>query len=106
MLTYINLENFKSIQNQQVKLSKINLFIGPNRAGKSTISQAIALLKQSDHIIKWDGNIIHLKDFKNVLCKNYTEPKISIEFGGIFSQYASTNVIDIRKTEYGIHIGI
>ena len=106
MLTYINLENFKSIQGRQVKLSRINLFIGPNRAGKSTISQAMALLKQSDNVIKWDGNIIHLKDFKNVLCKNCTQPKISIEFGGIFSKYALTNIIGVSKAEYGIHIGI
>lgn len=105
MLDYINLENFKTIQNQRINLSKINLFIGPNRSGKSTISQAIALIKQSDNKIQWNGTILNLQSFENVLCKKPYRKKIIIQFGGTFLLDQSFHLI-YPRVNYGIHLGI
>ena len=49
MLTGIGLRNFKAFGNemQEAPLSKITLIYGPNSGGKSSIIQAILMLKQS-----------------------------------------------------------
>ena len=49
MLTGIGLRNFKAFGNemQEAPLSKITLIYGPNSGGKSSIIQALLLLKQS-----------------------------------------------------------
>ena len=53
MLTEITLRNFKSFGDEhKIPLSKINLIYGANSAGKSSIIQALLLLKQSHT----DGN--------------------------------------------------
>lgn len=48
MLTEISVSNFKSFKNRDIiRASKINLFTGANSSGKSTILQAILLIKQT-----------------------------------------------------------
>ena len=49
MLTGIGLRNFKAFgdEMQEAPLSKITLIYGPNSGGKSSIIQALLLLKQS-----------------------------------------------------------
>ena len=47
MLEKINLENFKSARDLQVKLAPLTVLTGLNGSGKSTVLQALALLKQS-----------------------------------------------------------
>jgi len=40
----IHIENFRSVKNLDLKLSKINALIGPNNAGKSNIMRALSLV--------------------------------------------------------------
>jgi predicted ATPase len=47
MLEYIELQNFKSARKLPVKLAQLTVLTGLNGSGKSTVLQAIALLKQS-----------------------------------------------------------
>lgn len=47
MLAAIELENFKSYRKAKLALRPITVLVGPNNAGKSTILQAILLLKQT-----------------------------------------------------------
>ena len=49
MLTGIGLRNFKAFgdEMQEAPLSKITLIYGPNSGGKSSVIQALLLLKQS-----------------------------------------------------------
>ena len=49
MLTGLGLRNFKAFgdEMQEAPLSKITLIYGPNSGGKSSIIQALLLLKQS-----------------------------------------------------------
>lgn len=46
-LENITLENFKSHANWKIPLSQFNIFIGPNSSGKSSILQALLILKTS-----------------------------------------------------------
>lgn len=48
MLTGIKVKNFKCFENASVELSKLNLFSGINSMGKSTLLQALLLLRQSE----------------------------------------------------------
>jgi AAA15 family ATPase/GTPase len=43
MITEIQIENYKSIQNLKMNLGRVNVFIGENGCGKSNILEAIAL---------------------------------------------------------------
>ena len=43
MITEIEIQNYKSIEKLQLKLGRVNVFIGENGAGKSNILEAIAL---------------------------------------------------------------
>jgi len=107
LLSYINLKNFKCFQDVKLPLSSINVFIGQNGTGKSTISQSIALLKQSDEgEIKFDGSLINLGKFSEVKNNRSKRDNIAIQFGGTLS--STTNVktiLGILKIEYGFHVG-
>jgi predicted ATP-dependent endonuclease of OLD family len=82
MLTYIGLTNFKGMESVNLELAKINIFIGANRTGKSSIFQALALLKQSEDYINWNGDLINLINFEKVLNKGADKPEISIQIKG------------------------
>ncbi len=47
MLTKISIKNFKGIGHVDIDLSKLNVFIGENGAGKSTVIHALSILKRS-----------------------------------------------------------
>lgn len=47
MLTAIEIEHFKSIENLKIDLQNINILVGPNGAGKSNIIDAIRFLKEA-----------------------------------------------------------
>lgn len=47
MLKQLSLENFKALENIELDFAKLNLIIGPNASGKSSIIQALALMKQT-----------------------------------------------------------
>ncbi len=73
MLTKIGLKNFKRFQEMTVtKVSQINLFTGINGCGKSTILQALLLMRQSPehsrttHQIVFNGSCVELGDFDDV----------------------------------------
>ena len=105
VLTHIGLQNFKSIKNIGLDLSKVNIFIGANRTGKSSIFQALALLKQSEDWINWDGNILNMGSFEKVLNNQADEKEILIRLKG--NLQASPNVMTytgIEELNYDITI--
>lgn len=107
MLEYINLKNFKSIQNLQLPLKKINVFIGPNGSGKSSISQSIALLKQSSHDVTWDGDSFNLGSFEKIVNNQSKEKKIEIQFGGWFPPINNIGkIFGTKRIVHGFHFGI
>src|SRR5436309_3984014 len=108
MLEYINIKNFKSIKELSLNLKKINIFIGANRTGKSSVFQAIMLLKQSESQITWDGSLIKLRELKKVLHNQAEGQKIAIEFGGKLAptQKIINNLRLIEPIRFGMHVGL
>ena len=45
MFKEIYIKNYKSIKSLNIPLTKINVFIGPNNSGKTSILEAIMLMK-------------------------------------------------------------
>ena len=77
MINYIQIENFKSIKNLALPLENLNLFFGMNGMGKSSVIQALLLLRQSfwenhksglDYLYT-NGDMIQLGTGKDVFVK-------------------------------------
>lgn len=47
MLSQISLGNFRAFKSESIPLSKLNIFVGPNNSGKSSIISAINLIAQN-----------------------------------------------------------
>lgn len=92
MLSQLQLKNFKCFRNlTTVPFNSINLFTGINGRGKSTILQALLLMRQSVEIshetsrLTFNGRSIELGNFDDI--KNIHTPKTeSIEFIYTFSR--------------------
>jgi predicted ATPase len=76
----LKIKNFKSITNFSLEISGLNILIGPNNSGKSSILQTLALLKQS--ILKFDfnGEYVNLGNFKDTVNNHNTKKSIEIDF--------------------------
>ena len=64
MITNITLRNFKCFRELEVNPKLITVFIGPNGTGKSSVLQALLLLKQSQGTdqINYQGEFINLSE--------------------------------------------
>ena len=62
MITNITLENFKCFRKVEVNPRRITVFVGPNGTGKSSVLQAMALLKQSvgSNALRYQGRLLNL----------------------------------------------
>ena len=72
MIDTIRIMALKSIKDLTVKCSKLNLFVGTNSSGKSSILQALLLLTQQE----LNGKYISIGEFREV--RNYYMPNNSI----------------------------
>lgn len=86
MLTEIRVGGFKSFSSvQHAQLAPITLIFGPNSSGKSSLIQALLLLKQSVaatrssiNVLDFNGHLVDLGDYKNAVHRHTERP---IEFG-------------------------
>lgn len=82
MIKNLNVEGLKSINKINVDFNKINILVGTNSSGKSTLIQALLLASQSlySHDSPLNGNLVSLGDFREVrnFVTNAQEIKISI----------------------------
>jgi AAA15 family ATPase/GTPase len=92
MLTFFSLTNFKVFGSRQsLDLAPITLIYGPNSGGKSSIIQALLLLKQSieapinhgirDRVLVPKGRYVDLGQSKSIHHKHLFSNKISFEVG-------------------------
>lgn len=80
MLQQLRLQNFKSLKKVQVDFGRITVLIGPNGTGKSSICQALMVLRQSirSSELLLSGPLISLGNFEDVLTKGAPEREIGI----------------------------
>jgi len=95
MITNITLENFKCFRKLEVNPRLITVFIGPNGTGKSSVLQAMALLKQSvgeGGRFNFQGSLVNFGEFDQIrpkfdgvesqlllgFCGRYQPPELGI----------------------------
>lgn len=93
MLTQLNVRNFKSLYDVKIPLKKLNIFVGPNNSGKSSILHVLLFLKQSydNRIPTYHGSfnfhkfdeVIYNKNIENVIqiiLEQTTPEKLDYDF--------------------------
>ncbi len=80
MLQQLTLENFKGLKSTNVDFGRFTVLIGPNGTGKSSIWQALMLLRQSmgARDLQTNGPLINLGNFDDVLTKEVSKRNIGI----------------------------
>ena len=85
MITNITLENFKCFRQVSINPKRLTVLIGPNGTGKSSILQALLLLKQSvgEQKIKCQGDSVNFGDPSELVPSFLTkEPVVRLAFEG------------------------
>jgi energy-coupling factor transporter ATP-binding protein EcfA2 len=89
MINSIVLGNFKCFRELEVNPRLVTVFVGPNGTGKSSVLQALALMKQSagGGSLNLDGGLVNLPDPQAIIPK-FEGPSrpLRIGFGGIYTQ--------------------
>ena len=94
MLKGLHLKNFKSWREADVALAPITGFFGANSSGKSSLLQALLLMKQSAEnsdsrqILEFgnEKSLVELGTFKNVIFQSDTKYKLSLGLAFQFAQ--------------------
>ncbi len=87
MIRYLEINNFKSLLHFASPFSRLNLFFGLNGAGKSSVIQALLLLRQTYLRTKSEciaglylnDSLINLGTAKDILCQNASEDEICFD---------------------------
>lgn len=98
MLSAISLQNFKAFDNVEVDFGALTLLSGLNGSGKSTVLQALGLLRQSFDArfllggsLALNGDLVELGTGRDVLYQKFDKPEIGIslleEFNGEEAEY-------------------
>lgn len=91
MIEYYSISNFKSLKEIGLSFGKLNLFLGMNGAGKSSLIQSLLLLRQSMRdqvmlfglknqektVLKISGDLISLGTGQEILCQDAENEHIS-----------------------------
>ena len=85
MIQAMAVKNFKCFNNQKLGLGRLTVLAGLNGTGKSSVLQALLVLRQSgltaDGLparLKWQGGLIDLGSFREVLCDNADDDVIEV----------------------------
>jgi predicted ATPase len=80
MIHSVAIENFKSIHHFEFPINALNILIGPNSSGKTSVLQALALLKQSVTELQFNGPWVNLGNFKDAVYNHDENAAINISF--------------------------
>jgi len=81
----LTVHNFRSFQKQQFQFSKVNILIGENNGGKSSLLKLLLALKQTidsptEVNLKLSGDFIDLGNFEEVIYYHKKNKKITVGF--------------------------
>jgi predicted ATPase len=96
MLTNLRVENFKSIRELDMNFSDLNILVGPNSSGKTSVLQTLALLKQSVDFLNFNGDLVNLGKFKDAVY-NHNQKRIRINFEFYLKDMIVYRDSEIRK---------
>lgn len=107
MLQHLMLENFKGFKNAKVDFGRITVLIGPNGTGKSSITQALMLLRQSrgGSQLKIDGPLINLGTFGDVLTKGVSKREIGINLSVSVGDNVHLGITSGASYSYNAYFG-
>ncbi len=86
MMKSFRIKNLRSIEDSgDIQIRPINILVGKNSAGKSTIARSLPLLRQSIESatkgpILWYGRLVDFGDFRNATCSTFPHRPISLSF--------------------------
>lgn len=104
MLKTIEIKSLKSIEDVVIKFSNLNIFVGPNSAGKSTILQSLLLLSQnSNSEFGLNGFLVSLGDFREARNFNVKSDYISIK-ATTGDEYLLLKFIESSENNLGYNI--
>lgn len=87
MLESLELENFKSFRTARMDPAIITVLIGENGTGKSSLGQALILLKQSlgQGALATQGHLLNLGEYADVVHKGSQDGRIKMKLvlGGL-----------------------
>jgi predicted ATPase len=97
ILAGMRVKNFKALRNVDLKFSKINLLIGKNSTGKSSVFQLLAMLKQSfmKSTVAYSNDLVNLGSFNSIVHKG--DPSNSIEISLLVNLKSSSAREAIEK---------
>jgi predicted ATPase len=112
MLESLTLTNFKAFAHQQLRLAPFTLLTGLNSSGKSSVLQALALLRQSyesggltvDSGLLLNGELVQLGTGQDVRCEFYDElePHIALAVQGDKSRVRWTAAYEHEADHLGL----
>lgn len=80
MIHNIQISGLKSIRDMSLKCKNLNILVGTNSSGKSTVLQAILLLAENiETPCGVNGSLVSLGEFEEARCWNSKEKKIQIK---------------------------
>ncbi|MDE0447983.1 MAG: AAA family ATPase [Spirochaetaceae bacterium] len=106
MIRRVLMENFKCFGSQEIQLGGITVLAGLNGAGKSSVMQALLLLRQSGldvdgnpAALRWQGDLVDVGSFDEVLYDKAEQDTIVLEASfqsphAIYVQVARTDTGD------------
>jgi len=120
MLSKIRLQNFKCFENETISLAPFNLLTGLNGMGKSTLIQALLLLRQNydlrvlDDRIALNGDLLQIGNCRDLLYQYFTSREIGIQITTDKNETASwkwnaeinTDYLPVKKEDIKINKAI
>ncbi len=96
MIEKVGLENFKGIKKAEIELGDITVLIGPNGTGKSSIIQALMVMRQSmnQRVLQPTGELIELGAFNDILNRDAKVKHIGISASVKLKKYEYLNIPD------------
>ena len=110
MINFLKIQNFKSLRNVQFDFRNLNLLMGLNSMGKSSVIQSLLILRQSYikenslYKLYTNGDLIKLGNSKDIFFQNAAtdEPicfEIENKISKIHVKYNFKNSVDVLKAE-------